>query len=679
MSRQSSLAALLIVVTVAVFGQVYDFAFVWDDYVNLVQNPYMVKASGSDLARFWSKPFADLYVPLTYTVWLILTRTVTLWSLLDGSAAQLWPGPFHAANLLLHILAVLVVFAILKKLVRRDWPAAAGALLFAVHPVQVEPVAWVTGLKDVLAGLLSLVSVWQYLAYAEIAAAAGKSASDNSKKKESEDSEDSLTKRKRLHYGLATAAFALALLAKPTAAVVPAALWVLDYYLIGRSMRAATRSLAGWILLVLPIAVVAKMAQTAELVEYITPLWFRPLLFADALGFYLFKLVFPVRLAIDYGRSAQWVVKEGWLDFFWLIPCVAAILLWFGRQRRPWLIAAAALFVIGILPVSGLSVFAFQSISVVADRYLYFSMLGPALALASILSEPRGKPTLVAALTVAMLGLLAIKSAVQVQFWRDENTLFAHALELNPKSWASRNHLGYDLARRGQYEEALEQFNEALREKPQFVDAMVNVGRILALQGKLDEATTRFEEALRIHPGSVLAQFDLANVHAARGEFDEAIRHYREAIRLDPEYFPAHRELGNLLFDRGRIDESIAPLKEALRGNAVSLDVYNNLAIALAKTGQIDEAIGLLRAALRADPKDPETHNNLGIILAGTGQVEDGAEQFREAVRLRPDFAQAHENLSRALGLLGKAEEARYHHLEAQRFEAAKRPRGSER
>ncbi len=672
MSRQSSLSALLIVVTAAVFWQVQRFEFVWDDVVNLSGNPYMARPSWASLARFWERPFAYLYVPLTYTVWLITTRGVTLWNLLDGSAAVLWPGPFHAANLLLHLLAVVVVFAILRKLVRQDWPAAAGAMLFAVHPVQVEPVAWATGLKDVLAGLLSLVSVWQYLAYAGTAAAAGKSAGGNAEKTNADDPEGSITKRKRLHYTLATLTFALALLAKPTAVVVPAALWVLDHLLIGRSMRAATRSLAGWILLVSPIAVMTKMAQTAELVEFITPLWFRPLLFADAIGFYVFKLIFPLRLTIDYGRSAQWVVKEGWLDFFWVIPCVLlAILLWFGRQRRPWLVAAAALFVLGILPVSGLSLFAFQNISVVADRYLYFAMLGPALALASLLSERGGKLPLTIALVA--LGLLSVRTAMQVPYWRDNQSLFDHALELNPNSWIARLNLATLLAQEGKLDEAVAQFRALLRLKPTYAEAYNNLGSALSRQGKLDEAVEQYREALRVNPASAVPHTNLANIHAKRGEVDDAIRHYREAVRIDPEYFEAHQKLGDLLFGRGQIEEAVPHLEEALRGNAANLEDYNNLAIALAKTGRIDEAIRFLRAALLANPSNAGAHNNLGIVLAGTGQIEDGAEQFREAVRLRPDFAQAHENLSRALMMLGKQEEAIRHHHEAQRLEAAER------
>lgn len=677
MPRQSALAALLVIVTAAVFWQVHRFEFVWDDVVNLTGNAYMARPSWASLARFWERPFAYLYVPLTYTVWLILARAVALWNLLGGSAAQLWPAPFHAANLLLHILAVLVVFAILRKIVRQDWPAAAGAMLFAVHPVQVEPVAWVTGLKDLLAGFLSLVSVWQYLAYLEVAAAAGKSAGGNAEKTNADDHEGSVTKQKRLHYTLATLAFVLALLAKPTAVVVPAALWVLDYCLIGRSMRAATRSLSGWILVALSIAVVTKLAQTAELVEFITPLWFRPLLLADAIGFYLFKLVLPLRLTIDYGRSAQWVVNEGWLDFFWVIPCALAVPLWFGRERRSWLVAATALFVIGILPVSGLSVFAFQNISVVADRYLYFSMLGPALALASLLSERGGKLPL--AITLVALGLLSVRTAMQVPYWRDNRSLFDHALELNPNSWIARLNVATLVVQEGKLDEAVAQFRALLRLKPAYADAHNNLGSALSRQGKLDEAVEQYQEALRVNPASAMPHTNLANIHAKQGEVDEAIRHYREAVRIDPEYFEAHQKLGDLLFGRGQIDEAIPHLEEALRGNAASLEDYNNLAIALAKTGRVDEAIRFLRAAVLADPSNAGAHNNLGIVLAGTGQIEDGAEQFREAVRLRPDFAQAHENLSRALTMLGKQAEAIRHHQEAQRLEAAERSAKSPR
>lgn len=685
MQRSSLLTALLIAVTVALFWPVYSFDFVWDDYVNIVDNPFMANPSWSSVVRFWTKPFFYLYVPLTYTVWVFITRAVSLWNLVEASAGPMAAGPYHLANLLLHILAVLVVFAILKKLVRRDWPAAAGAMLFAVHPMQIEPVAWVTGLKDVLAGLLSLLAVWQYLSYAVTTVAVDDlTAGDNIDKARKPSGHDATSaRRRRIHYGLATAAFALALLAKPAAAMLPAALWVLDRCVIGRSMRDATRSLSGWLLLVLLVMVLAKMAQTEELVTYITPLWFRPLLFADAVGFYLFKLIVPLRLGVDYGRSAEWVVQEGWLEFFWLLPLVLAVFVWFERTRRPWLVPAAGLFVIGIIPVSGLVLFAFQEISVVADRYLYFSMLGPALALASLLSERGGKPAL--AITAALLSLLAIKSAAQVQLWRDESTLFTHALAVNPRSWLARNNLANDSLKHGKIDEALARFEQVLLQKPQLADTIITVGNILADQGKLDEAVVRYQEALRqalslrLLLSAARAHTELANVFIVRGDVEEATRHYREALRNDPEYFPAHQNLGILLFNRGQIDAAIPHLETALNAGSPSLAVYNNLAIALAKSGRIDEAVQHLRTALRMNPKDADAHNNLGIILAGTGQVEDGAAEFREAARLRPDFAQAHENLSRAMGILGKPEDAARHHQEALRIEAARRASGAAR
>jgi protein O-mannosyl-transferase len=674
MQRQSLLVALLIGVTAAAFWQVYQLDFVWDDSVNLVNNPYMAKDFWPGLARFWLKPFAYLYVPLTYTVWLLIARFGTLWSLLIGSSAQVTAAPYHLVNLLFHLAAVIVVFAILKKLTHRDWPAAAGALLFAVHPVQVEAVAWVTGLKDVLGGLLSLVAVWQYLSYAEGAAVAHKPA-DYAKERVNLEADSILTaKARRRHYALASVAFGLAILAKPTAAALPLALWVLDCVLVGRSMRQATGSLAGWLVAGLLTAWVTIIAQTEELIDYFTPLWARPLLLADAIGFYAYKLIYPLRLGIDYGRSAQWVVKEGWLDFFWMVPFVIAMLIWRSKGQRPRMLAAAAIFVVGILPVSGLFLFVFQKISIVADRYLYFSMLGPALVVASILSERRGKPA--AMVTAAVLGLLAVKTSMQVQVWRDKGTLFASALAINPKSWIARNNYAYDLLDHGKIDEALAQLQEVLQQKPELIDSIVSVGIILAQQGKLDEAMARYEEALRIHPSSpisALAHNGMADVLSERGQVDDAIHHYREAVRIDPEYFDAQQKLGNLLFERGQMDEAIPHLEQGLKGIMIRPDAYNNLAIALAKTGRIDEAIGLLRVALRTDPNDAGTRNNLGIILAGTGEVEGGVEQFREAVRLQPDFAQAHENLSRALGLLGKLDEASRHHQEAQRIEAAQK------
>ncbi|MCD6361655.1 MAG: hypothetical protein J7M38_12435, partial [Armatimonadetes bacterium] len=221
-------ALILVLAVTVVFAQVRDFGFLdWDDNINVYANPRLNPVTAQSLAEIWTKPYFALYIPVTHTVWAgiaLLARRPP-----DERGITLDPSYFHLANLLVHVLNVLVVFAILRLLLRREWAAFIGAGLFGLHPVQAEPVCWITGMKDLMGALLALLALWQYLTGATLAA------------------DERAAGRSRLHFALAPALFALALLAKPTAVGLPIIAWALDRLIIGRDARQVARSLALWV------------------------------------------------------------------------------------------------------------------------------------------------------------------------------------------------------------------------------------------------------------------------------------------------------------------------------------------------------------------------------------------------------------------------------------------------
>ena len=229
---------LLITATVVVFSQVRNHEFVWDDDVNVYENPYLQRSTLSSVTRFWIEPYKQLYVPLPYTLWAALAPFAER-PAPDAGGIKFSPLLFHVLNLIIHALSAAAAFAILQILVRNDWAAFAGALLFALHPVQVEPVAWVTGLKDVLAGCLSLAAIWQYLIYAAAPAVATKESTGGRGKRGPAESWtlSFLPGAPAFHYALATLAFVLALFAKPSAAVAPAVAWLLDRWVLMRPTK----------------------------------------------------------------------------------------------------------------------------------------------------------------------------------------------------------------------------------------------------------------------------------------------------------------------------------------------------------------------------------------------------------------------------------------------------------
>jgi Flp pilus assembly protein TadD len=461
------------------------------------------------------------------------------------------------------------VFAILRVLVENDWAGFAGAVLFALHPVQVEPVAWVTGMKDILCGLLSIVALWQYLKYAESKMQPHK-------------------KDKTRNYLLATSSFVLALLAKPAALVVPILAWVLigfrfrDRY-SGAESRHLYPSLLIWVIASIPFVLLARLSQAAA-VDFVTPLWARPLVAGDAVTFYLYKAIVPVRLAIDYGRSPQAVLQHASILLTGLLPYALAGLVWVFRARLRILFTSTAIFAVALLPTLGLLDFGFQAYSTVADRYLYLALFGPALAVASLLSlRPRYiNRRVLGGLCLLVLALPALGTSLQIRHWRSNASLFQHALSINQGSSAAHN----------------------------------NLGLALEADGKTAEAIAHFRQAVRIMPKAPKAYNNLGIALAEEGETAEAIAHFRTALRLRSNFAEAHRNLGIALCAQGKSAEAVAHYREALRTNPNDPEVHNNLGTALIANGKTSQAIVHFQEALRIRPNDAAASQNLEIAMS---------------------------------------------------------------
>lgn len=641
-------APVLIALTLVVFWRVQDHGFVWDDGVNVERNQYLKPVTPSNLARFWRGPFENLYVPLTYTVWGAIAY-FALKPVDNDGEVKLDPRWFHAANVTIHALSVLAVFVLLRRVVANDWAAGAGAMLFALHPVQVEPVVWVTGMKDVLSGFLSLVALGHYLAFAEADAAAARAASQRLGTFPPQERYFSgLVSRRSLHYGLATIAFVLALLSKPAAVVVPFMALVLDYCLVRRSIKRSMLSLGAWLVIAMPFVIMTKWQQPDTLLAAITPLWERPFVAADALAFYLYKLFLPIWLGPGYARSPEVIFDEGWAYFTWIVPVGIGVGVWYLRRREPGVLAAAGLFIAGLLPVLGIVQFQFQNWSTVADRYLYLSMLGPALALAWIISKQWNRKKWVAITCAMILLSLSIKSANQAEIWHNSETLWRYALDMGQDSAVVRSNLAATLVD-SKLDEATYQLRQAVELAPQFADAHYNLGIALAKRGEFAEAIDQYRIVLKLRPAYPNVHYFFAVALAGSGQLDEAINQYREALQINPDDATAHNNLGNALADRGLLDEAIEQYHDATKIKPKSAGAYFNLGLAYEDRGDLDEAARQYNKALQIDPSHSIAHNNLAVILQRQGHREQAIEHFREALRIRPDFPEAQRGLARLL------------------------------
>ena len=665
---------LLLLTPLAVFWQVHSHEFVlWDDNVNVFENPAFRSVTLDNILDFWRTPYAHLYIPITYTLWAV-TAVVSRWvTPQPTNGIPLHPQLFHSLNVLVHLVSVLVVWRILRLLLDRttregqssvtghtrahlEWAACGGTLLFAVHPFQVEAVAWVTGLKDVLGGCLSFVAIWQYLAYAS----ACTDAAPSRKRARGQ------AQCARRHYWLATGAFVLALLAKPAAVVVPVVAWLLDVWGWPQTWRTRRLAVLPWLVLAGCWGLFTSQVQPAATILSPVPLWARPLIVGDAVAFYLYKFFFPVWLGPDYGRAPATVLAQNWLWLTGLVPWGLAVWLWCKRGQVPWLVAAVGVSVAGLLPVLGFIPFGFQHYSTVADRYMYTAMLGPALALAWGLARwPR---PMLAVGCVVILGILGIRSAWQTRYWHTTATLFEHALTVHPGSALAHNNLGMALAADHRFAEAIDHYTEALRLLPSYALAHYNLGNVLRSQDKTQEAMQHYREALGLLPTYAEAHNNLGSALASQGRSTEAVYHYTEALRLQPRNAEAHNNLGNALTSQGKTQEAMYHYTEALRLQPVTAEAHNNLGSALANQGRYAEAIHHFTEALRRQPTYARAHYNLGNVLISQRKTPEAMQHYREALRLDPTLAEAHANMGAALASQGRFGVAIDHYTEALRL-----------
>ena len=441
-NRRVLLRLALVGLTLIAHASVCSHDFInMDDPQTISQNPRMKPPSVANIAYYWTNRGLELYVPCTYTVW---SLTAGISASRHGSEYVLHAFGFHLVNLCCHLLSVLIVFEILQLLALSPGCAAIGAALFAVHPLQVESVAWATALKDALSGLAALMAIWQYLRAIPQQRSAGEETPVAIKP-----------------YALATVAFAIATLSKPGAVAAVGIAGILDFYV---SRAAPTRILVRllpWLAISAAVSLIAHHVQPAGDVAD-NPLMLRPLLALDAISFYLWKLCWPVGLCPDYGRRPTMVIDEGYIAWTWAIPAAVAWVVWSFRRKYPLVSAATAVFLMGLLPALGLIPFIFQRNSTVADRYVYLAMLGPALILGWCYCHFAS----VRIPTIILVGAMTVVSVRQEMFWTDSLRLFAHSVSVCP--WAPFNHLNYGaaLATSGDIQSAASQFRQTLALTP---------------------------------------------------------------------------------------------------------------------------------------------------------------------------------------------------------------------
>jgi len=631
---------LILGATLLAYQPAWRAGFVWDDDAHLTR-PALQSLHG--LVRIWSDPGAtQQYYPVLYSAFWVEHR---LWG---GAAAG-----YHLLNLVLHAGAAGLFLQLLRRL---EIPGALlAALLFALHPVAAESVAWISEQKNTLSALFYFLAALAYLRFDRTRGAGA--------------------------YVLGLGGFVLALLSKSVTATLPAALLVILWWRRGRLRLAAdVRPLAPWLGLGIGAGILTAWMERvhvgAQGPAFAFGLASRVVIAGHALLFYLGKLLWPANLTFIYPRWNP----TGFSPWAWLYPAFAATALvacWSLRHRSRAPLAAALLFAGTLLPALGfINVFPFLY-SFVADHFQYLAaaaIFAAAGAAAAALTN-RWPPPARAGLSAPVLAVLGILTWRQCRQYADAETLWRTTLARNPSSWMAYNNLAGALLRQGHAAEAEADVLQALALAPGNAAAHATLGQLRAAEGQAHEAAAEYERALALDPANAPAQANYGGVLLQLGRLDEAAAHYRAALALEPDSAPAHTGLGNALLRRGEAapaaveyrlavaddpadvsartnlgaalmqlgqpQQALAEFSAAVAENPRFAAAQVNLANALLQAGQVAGAVLHYEAALALDPRSSVVHGNLGVALLQAGRPDDGAHELRRALELDPSNAGA--------------------------------------
>jgi hypothetical protein len=516
------LGAILVVCTAGAYLPARHFQFVdWDDYDEVIQNPLLHPATAAHLHQIWAQPYLRLYAPLTYSLWWVISK----FSLTADS-----PAAFHLLGIALHLICAALVYSILLKCIECRIASFAGATLFALHPLQVESVAWIAETNNLFAAALSLAAIRIYAVPFPPLLALRESAGQGVGPQ--------WTGRWWLCYFIATITYILALFAKPTAVVTPLITVILATGIFRRPLRQTLIALSPWLLAAAFFSLIAHQVQYVRVAGF----WDRAAVAFDALAFYLAKLAWPVGLGIDYARTpASVITSKAWIIALSILTALA-ILLFFIRVKDRRIPVAALVMLAALSPILGFVPFAFQEFSTVADRFMYLPMLGPALALAAILSRIKQSKALIVA--AAMGIVLTWLTSTQLQIWRNTDELVKHTLARNPDSVIAHSIAGAELNRIGMPVEAARHFSAAIARDPSSPDLHFNLANALQKSGNYPESITEYQRAIGLwNSPNTKALNNIGISYAKLGEPDMARIMFNHVLEVDPQNADAKKNL----------------------------------------------------------------------------------------------------------------------------------------
>ena len=603
--------------------------------------------------------------------------------------------PFHRTSLILHTLNTALVVVLLYLLFGRVWIAAGVGLLFGLHPMTIETIAWVSERKTLAAAFFAFLSLNLYVLYAR--------------------------RGSWKFYVSCLLAYVLALMSKPITVPLPGVMLLLDYWPLRRlNWRAILEKLSFFTVSIIG-AVIAYISQSRT-ASTVLPTEYGiervPLVICHDIVFYLHKIFWPANLSSYYPFPSPFIlanpaVAAGVIGTCILIPLLIISLRWTRAALTGWLI-----FFITILPT--MQIIGFSNV-VASDKFAYLPSIGILIILASfgIWCWQRGKAgkpkgilsnlgllkagsVMVVIAVLVLAGAEAAATRRYLSYWRNTLTLSEYMLELTPGDPQVLNLRAYAFQKEGNLDQAVKNYTQAIEVSPNFVDAHNNLALVLKLQGKLTEAIDHYRKAVSIEPDNADIHYNLGNTLQSLGKFDEAISHYRQALKIKPEHIQTHHNLANALAAQGKYEEALEHYYKIINIKPLEAIILNNIGITFQKQGKLDEAIDFYTQSIQSKPDFSEAHYNLiyalavrnrledvvkyyrevlhtdieivkvynffGMGLQSRGQFDKAVEQFQKATQVKPDFVEAYYNLGRLFEKQNKLEEAVIQYCKALQF-----------
>ena len=583
-SFKVALCLALVLSTLAVYSQTYNHGFIAYDDDQYVYENATVK-NGLTLPNItWA--FTTFY----YANWHPLTW---LSHMMDCELFGPNPGLHHCMNLFFHIANILLLFAIFMRITRRPWRSFCIAGIFALHPLHVESVAWISERKDVLSTLFGMLSLYFYVLYTE--------------------------KPAKLNYALMVLNFALGLMAKPMLVTLPFIFLLLDIWPLKRIQTPSFRNNRALIGEKIPLFALALVSSALTYMAQrgygaVIPLVNLPLpqrIGNAAISYclYLGKAFWPSRLAVLYPIQLPAISA---VIFALIILLTITIIAMFSFKKRPYVLIGWLWYIGMLIPVIGIVQVGVQSM---ADRYTYLPLVGISVALvwlfADIGEDRHIRKGIITTITCALFLCLGWQAFRQTAYWKSSQSLFEHTLAVTDRNFTIHNNLGGVLERKGLFDDAMVHYKKALSINENFAEAHANLGFDLMREGNFEEAGPHLFDAVRINPKAPKAQGDLGTLLAAQGKFAESITHFEKCLQTVPDYPEIQCNLCYALLQLKRPGEALLHCTKALQLIPGFTDAHYNLGMVFAAMGKNAEAAAEFSNVLAADPNNPAVKNAL--------------------------------------------------------------------